>query len=112
MTVTNSNRKTRVLLHFSAIAFGLACLLGGLGASRSQMREASSADPEAEAATSGGASSDPAKPDEAMRARVSETYGKLTIGFEANDGQTDPAVAYYARTFAGNVFVTRDGRIV
>lgn len=112
MTVTNSNRKTRVLLHFFAIAFGLACLLGCLGTWGSLMREESSADPAAEAAPSDGASSDPAKPDEAMRARVGETYGKVTIGFEANDGQTDPAVAYYARTFAGNLFVTRDGRIV
>src|SRR5256885_17229125 len=30
------------------------------------------------------------KPDEAVRARVSETYGKLPLSFEANCGQTRP----------------------
>jgi hypothetical protein len=36
----------------------------------------------------------------------------LAIPFVANAGQSAPAVAYSARTFAGTVFVTRDGRIV
>ncbi|HZI67238.1 MAG TPA: hypothetical protein VFF17_11785, partial [Thermoanaerobaculia bacterium] len=36
----------------------------------------------------------------------------LAIPFVANAGQADPAVAYSAQTFAGTVFVTRDGRIV
>jgi hypothetical protein len=43
---------------------------------------------------------------------VSERLSGLNIPFIANSGQTDPAVAYYAQTFAGTVFVTRDGRIV
>src|SRR5438876_55654 len=48
-------------------------------------------------------------------ARLDGARGKLSgvsIPFIANAGQSDPAVAYYARTFAGTVFVTRDGRIV
>src|SRR5438876_960683 len=48
-------------------------------------------------------------------ARLDRAGGKLSgvsIPFIANAGQSDPAVAYYARTFAGTVFVTRDGRIV
>ena len=42
------------------------------------------------------------------KARLSD----LAIPFVANAGQTEPAVAYSAQTFAGTVFVTRDGRIV
>ena len=44
--------------------------------------------------------------------RVRQRLSGLAISFVANAGQTDPAVAYYAQTFAGTVFVTRDGRIV
>jgi hypothetical protein len=43
---------------------------------------------------------------------VKERLAGVHIPFIANAGQTDPAVAYYAQTFAGTVFVTRDGRIV
>ena len=46
--------------------------------------------------------------DECVKQRLSG----LHISFLANEGQTDPAVAYYAQTFAGTVFVTRDGQIV
>ena len=43
---------------------------------------------------------------------VKERLAGVHIPFIANAGQTDPRVAYYAQTFAGTVFVTRDGRIV
>lgn len=48
---------------------------------------------------------------------VEETWAKehlsgVRIPFIANSGQTDSAVAYYAPTFVGTVFVTRDGQIV
>ena len=36
----------------------------------------------------------------------------VRIPFVANAGQTDAAVAYYASTFSGTVFVTKDGDIV
>ncbi len=36
----------------------------------------------------------------------------LAAPFEANQGQFAPEVAYAARTFAGTVFVTRDGKVV
>jgi hypothetical protein len=36
----------------------------------------------------------------------------VSIPFIANSGQVDPAVAYYAPTLAGTVYVTREGRIV
>jgi len=36
----------------------------------------------------------------------------VSVPFIVNQGQLDPAVAYYAPTFAGTVYVTREGRIV
>ena len=49
-------------------------------------------------------------PGEEIRAK--EQLSGVRIPFIANSGQTDSAVAYYAPTFFGTVFVTRDGRIV
>jgi hypothetical protein len=43
---------------------------------------------------------------------VKERLAGVHIPFIANAGQADPAVAYYAQTFAGTVFVTRNGRVV
>lgn len=37
---------------------------------------------------------------------------KLQMPFIVNEGQTDERVAFYARTFGGTVFVTKDGEIV
>ena len=37
---------------------------------------------------------------------------KLQMPFIANKGQTDEGVAYYANTFGGTVFVTKEGEIV
>ena len=49
---------------------------------------------------------------ETRQDRAREELSGIRIPFIANAGQTDPAVAYYAPTFAGTVFVTQDGRIV
>ncbi len=46
------------------------------------------------------------------KARIGERLSGLRIPFIGNEGQTDPAVAYYAPTLTGTVFVTRGGRIV
>ena len=45
-------------------------------------------------------------PDEAVRARVSEAYGKLPISFEANQGQTDGRVDFLSRGSNYNLFLT------
>ncbi len=37
---------------------------------------------------------------------------KLQMPFIANEGQVDECVAFYAKTFGGTVFVTKDGEIV
>ena len=37
---------------------------------------------------------------------------KLQMPFVANNGQVDKQVKYYANTFGGTVFVTKDGEIV
>ena len=44
--------------------------------------------------------------------KIREQLSRLRIPFVPNAGQTNSAVAFYAPTFAGTVFVTRDGRIV
>ncbi len=62
------------------------------------------APPAAQAA--GGASFLVDAPD--LAARVADT----TVPFIENRGQVDPAVAFYARTFAGTVFVTHAGEVV
>src|SRR5260221_589057 len=41
--------------------------------------------------------SDAAMPDDATRARVGEAYGKLSLSFEANRGQTDSRVSFLSR---------------
>jgi hypothetical protein len=41
-----------------------------------------------------------------------EKTKRLHIPFIANEGQMDERVAFYARTFGGTVFVTKDGQIV
>ena len=46
------------------------------------------------------------------RQAVQQALAGLAVPFERNNGQFDPQVAYMAKTFAGAVFVTRDGRIV
>jgi hypothetical protein len=43
---------------------------------------------------------------------VTNRLERLSIPFIANRGQTDPTVAFYAPTFAGTVYVTRNGQIV
>ena len=44
--------------------------------------------------------------------RVKSSMAKLQIPFIENKGQVHEDVAYYAKTFGGAVFVTRDGRLV
>ena len=51
----------------------------------------------------------PARP---APAEVAERLRALAVPFVENAGQSDPRVAYYARTFSGPVFVTRQGELV
>ena len=44
--------------------------------------------------------------------RVQEQLGALAVPFEENRGQFDARVAFAARTFTGQLYVTRDGRVV
>src|SRR3990170_5708999 len=46
------------------------------------------------------------KPDTASRTRISETYGKLPLSFEVNQGQTDDQVKYLARGHGYTLFLT------
>ena len=49
------------------------------------------------------------QPDKAAFARKTK---KLQMPFIANNGQVDKQVKFYANTFGGTVFVTKDGEIV
>ena len=44
--------------------------------------------------------------------RQAASYAAISTSFVENQGQTHTDVAYYARTFAGTAFVTRDGALV
>ena len=48
----------------------------------------------------------PVQPDAATKARVLETYGKLPLSFEANQGQTDKQVNFLTRGNGYSVFLT------
>ena len=50
--------------------------------------------------------------DKPSKAEVVEHIKKLQIPFIANKGQIDKKVKFYANTFGGTVFVTKDGEIV
>src|SRR5262245_51243630 len=45
-------------------------------------------------------------------AEVARQVDRLAVPFVANAGQSDPRVAYYASTFSGTVFVTKEGELV
>ncbi|HNZ95826.1 MAG TPA: hypothetical protein PKM64_01355 [Thermoanaerobaculia bacterium] len=45
-------------------------------------------------------------------ATVRQAATNLAVPFEENRGQFEPEVAYLAKTFAGSVFVTREGQLV
>src|SRR5207249_1242183 len=53
-----------------------------------------------------GATPEPSKPGEATDMQVSETYGKIPLSFEANNGQTDPQVKFLSRGNGYSLFLT------
>ncbi|TAL47080.1 MAG: hypothetical protein EPN89_09370 [Methylovulum sp.] len=52
-----------------------------------------------------------AKPDAAAQARLVETYGKLPLSFEANQGQTDKTAQFLSRGQGYGLFLTRGGAV-
>ena len=55
------------------------------------------------------AGSNAAKP---SKAEVVQKAQNLRVPFIANEGQVDDQVRYYAKTFSGTVYVTREGEIM
>ena len=49
---------------------------------------------------------------ERLPAEARQKLAKVQIPFIANQGQSDKEVKFYARTFAGTVFVTETGKLV
>src|SRR5438128_5786750 len=54
----------------------------------------------------------PASSAEAARARLAESYGKLPLSFEANQGQTDPRVKFLSRGSGYTLFLTSDEAVL
>ena len=52
------------------------------------------------------------QPNKPLKSEISQKTQKLQMPFIANDGQVDNQVAFYAKTFGGTVFVTKEGEIV
>jgi len=51
-------------------------------------------------------------PETAARSRVNETYGKLPLSFEANQGQTDPQVKFLARGSGYTLYLTSEEMVL
>ncbi|TVM00363.1 MAG: hypothetical protein CV087_14655 [Candidatus Brocadia sp. WS118] len=47
-----------------------------------------------------------------VKNEVNQKIGKIHIPFIANEGQSDKRVKFYANTFGGTVFITKNGEIV
>src|SRR5262249_34999299 len=56
--------------------------------------------------------SNPSSSQSAIPAETRQKLAKLQIPFVANQGQSDKEMKFYARTFAGTVFVTETGKLV
>ncbi len=50
--------------------------------------------------------------DNPVNQKIKPLTNKIQLPFIANEGQIDKSVKYYARTFSGNVFITKDGEII
>src|SRR5258708_5744229 len=48
----------------------------------------------------------------APKARIIESYGKLPLSFELNQGQTDPAVKFLSRGSGYNLFLTSNEAVL
>src|SRR5205807_7401195 len=49
---------------------------------------------------------------EATQARLAQSYGKVPLSFEANQGQTDPRVKFLSRGSGYTLFLTRDEAVL
>src|SRR5437773_510939 len=54
----------------------------------------------------------PASSAEATQARLAESYGKIPLSFEANQGQTDPRVKFLSRGSGYTLFLTSDEAVL
>ena len=52
------------------------------------------------------------EPDQLVKARVSEAFGKLPLSFEANDGQVDRQVKFLSRGGGYNLFLTSNEAVL
>src|SRR6266511_5131378 len=54
----------------------------------------------------------PVTPESAAKARLSERYGNLPLGFEANHGQSNPKVKFLSRGSGYSLFLTSNEAVL
>src|SRR5438270_8747530 len=59
-----------------------------------------------------GSATGASQPDPKAQARILDSYGKLPLRFEANQGQTDARVKFLSRTGGYSLFLTRDEAVL
>ena len=52
------------------------------------------------------------RPNQAGQQRLAENYGKVSLSFEANQGQTDPRVKFLSRGSGYTLFLTGDEAVL
>jgi hypothetical protein len=50
--------------------------------------------------------------DDSRRSKLSETYGRLPLSFEANEGQANPRVDFFARRAGYSLFLAGNGATI
>jgi len=101
--------RARSAFVYAAILLGTAVLLLSLGAHRSE-KQTSQQQVGTTLARGSDATADKAEP--AVRARAKESYGKLPLSFEANQGQTDGRVKFLSRGSGYSLFLTGDEAVL
>lgn len=74
--------------------------------------EASGTDRVAPLASAPGPNQTVFRTEQAARARIERTYGRLPLSFEINQGQSDPQVQFLTRAGGHTLFLTSDGAVL
>src|SRR5882762_124579 len=96
--------------HSRALAFSLAPILALILVAPSAHSDPTFSSRDKPASSAGPLQNSTVAPNGETRGE--QRLAAVRIPFVVNAGQTDEAVAYYASTFAGTVFITIDGEIV
>src|SRR5712664_1277107 len=90
----------------STVAILALLTIAAVGFSQARPCAAANADVIAESPDRSSAPVPTSNPNDAVRVRVSDSYGKLPLYFEANRGQTDPQAKFLSRGATHTLFLT------